>query len=125
MSKYFTKYSHKAVSFCSSRPSLVRSEFRDDCDIRRIIERHSIVPPVRYEYVDTTLLDGGMQGLLEFARQVAADFDALPAKARERFNYDSEAFVSFLANPSNRQEAISLGLIAPDTVSAPAPVNKE
>lgn len=113
-SKFQTRFDHRPVRLSSKLPSRVRSEFRDECDIRNIIARHSILPSVAPAFVDMTLIPAeGPQGILEFARRVAADFDSLPLKARQRFNYDSEALVSFLLDGNNRDEAVSLGLVAP------------
>lgn len=123
--KFQFRFCHAPVRFRSALPSRTRSEFRADCDIRNIIMRHSMAPSVAPAYVDMTVLPDGVQGILEFARTVAADFDSLPLKARERFNYDSSALVAFLMDEGNRDEAIKLGLLPASStpVSVTTPVS--
>lgn len=121
MSKFATKFNHSQSALRLSRVSRCRSEFASDCDIRTIIKRHSMLPPCEPRYIDCTVIPDGVQGVLEFARRVAADFDSLPQPARERFNYDSSALVAFLLDEGNRDEAVRLGLIAPTPTPAPTP----
>ncbi|RYF32309.1 MAG: hypothetical protein EOO38_31115, partial [Cytophagaceae bacterium] len=52
-----------------------------------------------------------------------AQFDALPAKIRDRFNNDPSRFLAFCENPENEAELVQLGLrdAKPEEPPAPAP----
>lgn len=141
MSKFATKYDHEHTLTRVDGDSLAKAEFADECDIRTIIQRHSLAPTAVPTYVDMTLFGDGLQDVLEFSRHVAGVFDSLPVAAREFFNFDPEKAVAFLSDDSNRDKAIELGLIPPsepvfprgnedDSTPTPAPatpstVNKE
>ena len=51
------------------------------------------------------------QSALNAVRLADANFMTMPAKVRSRFNNSPQQFLEFFADPSNRDEAISLGLV--------------
>lgn len=121
MSKFRTIFSHPRCPTIIEGDSLARSEFADDCDLRTIIQRHSMQPPSEPRYLDLTLLGDGLHDVLEFSRYVASEFDALPLPAREYFDYDPSRLVEFVSDDSNRDKAVELGLLPPP----PPPSNPE
>lgn len=116
------------IKDCSTAgPSRTRQEFKQECDINFLMER----------YVRTGVLgDPSLAGKREAAfgdfsdsqdfqqcqdRLVAAAaaFDSLPGVVRERFNQDPGRVLEFLADESNREEAIELGFIEKPAVVPP------
>ncbi len=118
----------EAVIDCTvAGPSKTRQEFRDECDINWLMERFARTGIL----VDPSLVGkreaafGDFSGAQDFTenqdRLVAAAnaFDTLPGVVRERFNQDPARVLEFLADESNREEAISLGFIEKPTVAPP------
>lgn len=104
--------------------SLTVQQFKEDCDIRCIIERHRRTGeplPINPNGVFLDMLEQpeDLHSALELCRDVAAQMDRLPLAARERFGYDPVRFVEFLSDESNKDEAVRLGLLPP----SPAPVD--
>lgn len=107
--------------------------FKDECDIRRIMDRARktgvLVDPLalakslrlaRYEDVSEIPADFFEANL--FVMEATKAFGDLPAKVRKRFGNDVQALLEFVANPENKAEAISLGLVpAPDKAAQAAP----
>jgi Chlamydia-phage Chp2 scaffold (Chlamy_scaf) len=94
--------------------------FKDDCDINVIMDR-----AIRGAEIIDPMVTGGKAGSYMdlstapddyfHARQIMIDaedrFNALPARIRNRFENEPLLLLEFLANDSNREEAINLGLI--------------
>lgn len=108
-----------------SEPSQTKQEFKDSCDINRIMGKYlrgQQLPPAEPGlYGDFS--DVGdfqqAQGILLHAR---AQFDALPALTRDRFQNSPEAMLRFVADPKNKDELRALGLsnpLPPPPVKAP------
>lgn len=116
--KIITRWTTRRSRFDASCGNKTRSEFRDDCDIRNIIKRHSLAPTSAPLYLDLTGLPDGVQGTLELARRVASGFDSLPLKARQYFNYDVEKLSQFLLDPNNKSMAAELGLLPPTATAS-------
>lgn len=114
-----------------TQPSMTKQSFVAECDINNIVRdftQHGMVTHINERaqqgaFVD--LPDGlDFQAAIEIARAGEAAFMQLPAQIRRRFDNDPSAFLDFLANPNNRDEAIELGLIdrpPPSTPPAPPP----
>lgn len=92
---------------------------RESCDIPSIIakfKRTGQLPTIRAnaselaQYGDFTDVPTFQEAQNKVIAAHAA-FDVLPAKIRERFANDPVALLTFMADPANRDEAISLGLI--------------
>lgn len=106
-------------------PSMTKQSFKEECDINNIIREFGvtgIATHVRQNeglYVDLPdPLD--YQQAIDLARGARTAFDALPAQVRARFENDPEQFLSFMADPSNQEEMIKLGL-AKDLRPGPEP----
>lgn len=107
-----------------TKPSLTRQEFKDDCDLGLLLKKFGKTAEGRYMLQN-------MQGFAEGARfedvsgipdfraardavnAANASFMALPAIVRRRFDNDPALFIDFIENPSNLEEARSLGLVKP------------
>lgn len=116
------------VTAPGEEPSMTRQAFADECDVNKIVaraERTGVIS--HYNQAEPRFMDVSDMVDFQTAMNVVIStqdaFDALPSAVRFRFANDPAALVSFLADASNREEAISLGLINPaqDVVSK-APV---
>lgn len=105
---------------CSGDEVLTKQEFAEECDINHIMKRYEnfgVLPEAR---------EGGLFGDFSdapdfmAAQQLVVDatnaFMSLPAKIRARFDNDPAKVLAFVADPSNREEAIRLGMIDPPPV---------
>jgi phage internal scaffolding protein len=95
-------------------PSLAKQEFRDECDINRIMmqfgktgELPQIAGAVFGDF-NSTQTYHEMQNTLIEAQNA---FKTLPASVRKEFNNDPGAVIDFLNDPANRDKAIELGLV--------------
>ena len=110
-------------------PSLTRQEFKDECDLGKILQRFKATPDGRAALQNATGFAetcqfGDVSAVPDFraARDAVikanASFMTLPPVVRRRFDNDPAAFLDFMQNPSNELEARSLGLLNPK-VEAP------
>lgn len=105
-------------------PSLAQQHFKEECDINNIIARYEqtgvlvdpTLPGRNFEFGDYSAVQD-YQDSLNYVIEAREMFDSLPSKLRERFNYDPSKLLQFLADESNRDEAIRLGLVDPPTPS--------
>lgn len=104
-------------------PSLTVQSFTEDADVNTIARRFGItdIPftPIGEEVTDLTGAPD-LRQILEARREAANHFTALPMKLRKRFRNSPEELWNFLHDPDNRDEAIRLGLITPQTDAPPA-----
>lgn len=108
--------------------NLTRQEFKDECDMNKIIARYT--PELLIEsynafkgsYGDFSEVPDYM-GMREQILAMDNWFLGLPANIRSRFDNDISKLVDFVENPSNFDEAVSLGLldkpVAPQGVETP------
>lgn len=109
-------------------PSMAAQEFADEADINTIMDRYKttglLVDPliprsVQPEFGDYSSVDDfhTAQNIIAEAQEL---FFELPASLRKRFSNDPAEMLRFLEDPSNRDEAISLGFIdSPPVVDNP------
>ena len=122
-----TRFSHskvKGVSFPS--PSMTLQEFKDECNINSIIARFT-----RTGVLDSTAAGQAIYGDFSTVEEfqimqnklinAQANFDTLPSSVRQRFDNDPAKLIAFLADDSNKAEAIALGLCNEVKVEQPAP----
>lgn len=102
-------------------PSLTRQEFKDDCDINRIMAQFQRTGALAHfskyapMYGEFTACDyQEAQNLLKRARDM---FDALPSTIRKEVA-TPEGFLDFVQNPANADKMAELGLTR-RSVSAP------
>jgi len=102
----------------SEKPSKVQQQFKDNCDINRIMDRarHTgqipmtgrqplnmggdfEVPSIDFMYAQNLVID------------TRRAFDALPAKIRKEFNNDPYQLVRAVEDPNMREKLIELGVL--------------
>lgn len=114
----------------NDEPSLTLQQAAAECDINLIVARYAktgswtsdvSLPSVRPSFGDFSNV-GDFMSAQNAVLAAQEAFDELPAKLRKRFDNDPSSLLAFLENPSNKSEAIELGLInAPEpNVSAPS-----
>lgn len=114
------------------QPSMTKQSFVAECDINNIVRdftQHGMVTHINEKAQQGAFVDLpdalDFQQALEIARAGEAAFMQLPAQVRKRFDNNPAAFLDFLQDEANRDEAIELGLIerpvpkAPETPPAP------
>lgn len=107
--------------------SRTRQEFRDECDINRILASYQRTGALQHfakysgSYGDFTACDyQTAQNLILRARQL---FDELPSSVKREVS-TPEGFLAFVQNPANADKMAALGLTnAPATPVAPPPPN--
>lgn len=110
------------------KETLAQQNFRDQCDINRIVKQYGVtgqVPvtlrtPIQEDFVAVTDYHTAMTAV----RKGRESFELLPAEVRYKFKNDPGRFVDFCLDPANLDEAIKLGL-APERVvdqASPEPV---
>lgn len=106
-------------------PSLTIQSAKDECDINLIVDRAKRgISPVAYDGVpqfgDFSEV-GTYQEALDQVIRAQEAFGELPSRVRERFDNEPAKLLAFLANPANREEAISLGLVEAPQVPQESP----
>lgn len=99
-------------------PSRTKQEFKDQCDINNIIKAFKITGQITHisaqaakgAYMDLPD-EVDFQTSLNVIRQAEESFATLPAAIRDRFGNDPAAFLAFMSDPKNREEADRLGLL--------------
>jgi len=114
---YDTVVASNESGVACEEPSLAQQHFRDECDINNILRQFNITgllpeAPLSPRYGDFTGIHDYHTALNAV---IAAEdgFMSLPADLRAKFRNDPEMLINFLDNPSNKDEAIKLGLIDP------------
>jgi len=100
--------------------TLAQQQFKDECDINNIMEKFGmtgLIPqnPLSPQYGDFSGVND-YHSALNAIMAAEEQFDALPAKIRERFANDPANLIDFMENPENRSEAEKLGLVVQNTV---------
>lgn len=141
--KYNFYRPHKRVTFDGTRvhpftgeilkdPSKTKQAHIKECDINLILKQFSVTGMVKHVNANAAL--GRYMDLpdhLDFqqAHQLVVDaekaFMSLPAKVRDKFGQDPAAFLAFMSDPTNRAEAIELGLVVPPPKQETPPVSTE
>jgi len=105
--------------------SLTQKHFAEATDINRIMARvHAggalagAGRPSGEQLRYGSLTGASYHEMLVRLQQVQGSFAALPAKVRKRFANNPENMLSFLEDGKNITEAVSLGLIDPDSATA-------
>lgn len=97
-------------------PSLTQQNFKNQCDINNIMKKYVNTGHITHlnnkqgSYVDTSSLPDYHQAL-QTVLDAQNSFFTLPSGVRKRFQNDPQELLTFLKDPSNKQEAIKLGLI--------------
>ena len=114
MAKFRTKYDPKFVPQPEDDlPSMTEQQYKDDCSIDGIIRRYGVLPPPNVTPVVVDVSDiGDFRESMQKVVDAKEHFAELPAQIRERFGHSPESFYNFLADPSNTEEAVKLGLFS-------------
>jgi len=100
-------------------PSKTKQEFRDQLDIKSIQKRYQetgILPQFQKQnsiFGDFTQIQGFEEAQCTIAKAKSA-FERLPESIRRKFGYDPTNLHSFMMDEKNREEAVKMGLIAPE-----------
>lgn len=116
----FRKNGSLLISSVNRSPSMVKPEFKDDCDINRIIKKFgnsarafAALAPQTGSYADLTTVPDFIQMNDKIAKAYQA-FETLPSKLQRRFRHDPKEFLEFLHDPNNKEEATKLGFFKKD-----------
>lgn len=104
---------------CIPEEGRTHQEFKDECDINRIMAdviRNGIFPPSvpvgRYgDFSDVE----DFQAAQELLKRAQGQFAGLPSKVRDRFKNDPGKFLEWLGSKDNLEEANELGLLNEET----------
>lgn len=106
-----------------SEPSATKQEFKDDCDINKIMARYQRTGALTHfakyagSYGDFTACDlQQAHSLMQRAREM---FDALPSSIRNLV-MTPEGFLNFVQDPANAARMAELGLTAVPPAGTPA-----
>lgn len=126
--KFHTKYDPPVVEGIKTSPvSSVQQHFKDDCDINILVERFSRTgqlqqrDPNDYSFGDFSAVD--YQSALDIIMVANEQFGTLSANVRDRFSNNPAELLHFLEQESNRDEAVKLGLIAPQSLGTVTPLD--
>lgn len=104
---------------CSVEPSLTKQEFKDDCDINRIVARFIQSGGTVLDSVNNLqAVYGDFSNIPDFTAMQAFVADAysafyqLPAELRYKFKNDPQKLIDFVNDPVNEAKAVELGLLA-------------
>jgi phage internal scaffolding protein len=113
---YDTNAASDAAGLKCEDETLAQQQFAEESDINTIVERFGLtgeLPPAR-----TVPQYGDFTGVIDYHSAlnsvIAAQqaFNGLPAQMRARFENDPAQLLAFLGDEANRDEAVSLGLVA-------------
>lgn len=110
----YVKYPRHTMTFATL--GRTKQSFKDECDINLIMKRYErtgvidFINPRTSFYSDCPDLD--FQAAMQLVKDAKDRFAALPSNVRDRFGNDPGKLLQFLSDPSNREEAIKLGLVA-------------
>lgn len=113
---------------CSGDEVLVKQSFKEECDINNIMRKYLKsgtvpVPSGKLQYGDFSDVPD-YQHALNVVLDVQEYFVSLPSAVQKRFKNDPEAFLEFINDPGNIEEAKRLGLIE-EPKKAPAEPSDE
>jgi phage internal scaffolding protein len=95
--------------------TLAQQHHKDECDINNILRQFNITGLLPESALSPRYGDfsgiGDYHSALNSVHAAEAEFMALPAQIRSRFDNDPANLIDFLDNPNNINEAIALGLV--------------
>ena len=115
-------YFRKSVKFNTSGDSLTEQHHKDACNINNIVAKYHKTGVMSNMRVSAPVFkDCTANDFFEIQNQFleASDaFASLSSSVRKRFGNDPHNLIEFLDDPKNRDEAVKLGLIDPQTPPA-------
>lgn len=114
--------SHGSVN---NEPSLTVQADVEQSDINNIVRQFGITHELPYGVAVPTFDDfsdapNDYHQAMNFIREANSTFMEFPAELRARFDNDAGSFLDFVNEPSNYDEAISLGLVPPKDIQPKA-----
>jgi len=111
---------------CSGDPGFTQQQFAEETDINTIVKRFNLtgeLPDDQRRPLPVQDFSGPQdyREQLTNVRRMQEGFYDLPASVRARFEHDPSKMLEFLERPTNRAEAIELGLIDKPVESTPQP----
>ncbi len=95
--------------------SMVRSDFRDECDINQIVARYANgaqMPPTAADLVFGDVSEiGDYKECLDIVHSIKGHVRDLPRKAAELFNGDPGRFMADIEAAKDREALVNLGLL--------------
>jgi len=110
-----------SVMTVNTDPSMTQQQYKDECDINHIMSRYmqtGELPRTKLGVYGDFSDMPDYQTALNTVLQAQDAFASLPAQIRQRFGNDPGALLEFLHDPSNKGEAIELGLVNPTPTTA-------
>ena len=118
----------KRVKIIIDGESKTEQSHKDVTNINKIMERATRGIPPRVAAGNGLYGDfsSGMdlQDVMNRVTDAKRDFMSLPSHVRKRFDNDVVQLLDFISDPSNNEEAVSLGLL-PEVAAKPYDVSKE
>lgn len=102
------------VQTVNDEPSMTQQHLKDSTSVTSILERYhktgefSHVNHAEARYGDFSQFSD-LRDAIHRVKNAQSQFDAIPAQIRSKFNNDPAQLVEYLQNPSNDDEAITLG----------------
>jgi len=107
----------KRVRTINNLPSRTQKHFRELCDVNHIMARYKKTGQITHlrnaehgTYMDLTNIPDLLTAKIQL-QQAEQTFMQIPPDIRQKFQNDPARLISFLADPSNKAEAIKLGLM--------------
>ena len=106
----------RVAKTCDPKTDRTKQEFAKECDVNRVLahyEKTGLLAHVnKYQaqygdFSDIHDYHGAMTAVVE----AQAAFEGLPSKIRSRFANDPGAFLEFISDPANEDEARRIGLL--------------
>ena len=106
--------SEKVVTVNRSPEVKAQQQFKDDADLNQIIKKFGLVA-ARNHFAEHGLQYGfaspqDLHTAMNTIRTAETMFNELPSKVRNRFDNEPEAFLAFVQDGNNYEEAKSLGI---------------
>lgn len=106
-----------------------KQSFKDECDINNIMRRFEKTGQITHlnknaqQYGDFSEVPE-FQEAHHIVMRTAEQFQALPARVRDRFANSPENFLKFVNDPQNAEEMVALGLATERPMATPPDVKK-
>jgi phage internal scaffolding protein len=119
---YDTNAASNASGLVCEEPTRAQQHHKDECDINVILERFGKTGQLPVNAISGTY--GDFSGVHDYHTALntliaaEAEFDALPAKIRAKFDNEPAKLIEFLNEPKNKDQAIELGLVNPISFTA-------
>jgi len=112
----YNRHNEQGIEFVE--PSLTQQQFKDECDVNKIMERYqqtgqwtdNFKMPKRQPLAGDFSEFPDLMEASNFMLEVQEAFMEIPAIIRKRFDNDPYQFLEFMENPENIEEARQLGL---------------